>query len=89
MSSTTTTKKKIKISDWNPLLIEKSVFPSFPGAAAHSIVLSASLLPDYARPQHTEAPQSMPHAAATVYTPPRLARVTLPRPVNISCVPPS
>lgn len=31
---------------------------------AHSIVLSAesSLLPDYARFRHTQAPQSMPHA---------------------------
>lgn len=54
------------IPAWNTLLIDKSgkkkIFPSFSGTPAHSIVLPASLLPDYAQLQHTQAPQSMAHA---------------------------
>lgn len=71
MSSVTTKKTT---PDWNTLLTEKrdkkkkKDFPSFSGAAAHSIVLSASLLPDYARPRHTQAPQSMPHATLPLCT---------------------
>lgn len=74
-----------KKSPWwkqnNIILVEekKNKIHSFPGTAARSIVLSASLLPDYVRAQHTQAPQSMPHAMLPLCTHiPRFAGVTPP-----------
>lgn len=64
--------------------VKKLNFPSLPGLAAHSIVLSASLLSDYSTHPGTSINASC--CTATLYTPPCLAWVTLPRPVNISCV---
>lgn len=88
-----------KILAWNTLLIEKSGrgkkkkkkrFPQFPWHGRPfncSVCLSASWL---CSPQHTRAPQSMPHAMLPLCTHiPHLARVTLPRPVNIKLLSPS
>lgn len=56
--------------------------------AAHSLVQPASLLPDYAQPQHARSPQSVPHGTLQLCTHiPCHIMVKLPRPVNINPIP--
>ena len=82
-----------RIPGWNRLLIEKSGkrkkkrFPQPPWRGCPfncSVCLPASWL--YSASTHSATSINASCYAATVYTPPCLARVTLPRPVNISCV---
>lgn len=88
---------KTKILDWNTLLIEisgrgKRKKKSISLASLAWLPIQLFCLPfclaDYDRPQHTQAPQSMPHATSPACTHiPRLTGVTLQRPVNINCIP--